>query len=169
LYEEACDLAKVVTASIRFVLDQARGKGLVINRRLAAGLPQLKADRRLLKQILLNLLSNAVKFTPEGGSITVTAETGDDGGLRIVVADTGIGMAREDISRALEPFEQIESAFSRRHKGSGLGLPLAKALTELHGGSLRLESEAGEGTTVTVSLPGERSIIQDERSDIRSA
>jgi two-component system cell cycle sensor histidine kinase PleC len=114
--------------------------------------PRLNTDAQKLRQILLNLVSNAVKFTPSGGSVTVRlAIDGSDAVL--TVADTGIGMSVEDVATALAPFGQIDSAYTRRHEGTGLGLPLARRLAELLGGSLALESAPGRGTTATVRMP----------------
>ena len=115
----------------------------------------MRADEKRLRQILLNLLSNAVKFTPSGGTVSASA-TVHNSGLDIVIADTGIGMKSEDIPRALERFGQIDSTLARKYEGTGLGLPLAKHLIELHGGTLKIESTVGTGTTVTVSLPHDR-------------
>jgi len=120
--------------------------------------PCLRIDERKFVQVLVNLLSNAFKFTPAGGSVTLAARASDDGGLCVTISDTGIGIAAADLPNVLAPFGQVESAFSRRHQGTGLGLPLAKSLTALHGGVLTLESTAGAGTTVTVSLPRSRVI-----------
>src|SRR6185437_7039662 len=116
-------------------------------------LPKLHADGLRLKQVLLNFLSNGIKFTPVGGQVTLDAQMGDHERFVIRVIDTGIGMAAEDIPKALSPFGQLESTRARRYPGTGLGLPLSKALIELHGGELRIESEAGKGTTVIVTLP----------------
>lgn len=127
--------------------------------RLAARLPQgvrLRGDRSKLRQIVLNLLTNAVKFTGPDGLVRVEAAIEDDGTLCIAVIDTGIGIRPEDIPRTLLRFEQLESQFHRKHGGTGLGLPLAKALTELHGGALELISEPGQGTTARVILPASR-------------
>jgi signal transduction histidine kinase len=118
-------------------------------------IPPLWANEIRLKQILINLLSHAVKFTSKGGRISLSAAvTGD--AIAIIVADTGIGMTPEQIPLALESFRQIESAQSRKYQGTGLGLPLAKKLAELHGGTLQVESAPGQGTTVTVRLPAHR-------------
>jgi signal transduction histidine kinase len=106
--------------------------------------------------VLLNLVSNAVKFTPAGGAIHVAAGVSDGGGVAVTVADTGVGMAPEEIPRALQPFGQIDNSLSRPHGGTGLGLPLAVRLVELHGGALTVDSEPGRGTTVTFTLPPER-------------
>lgn len=116
-------------------------------------LPIIVADELRLKQILLNLLSNSWKFTPEGGSITVAADAAVRGFVRIRVTDTGIGMDRKDLRRVMNPFEQAEGQNYAKMEGSGLGLPLARALARQHGGDLVLESILGKGTTATVTLP----------------
>jgi PAS domain S-box-containing protein len=118
--------------------------------------PHLRVDERKIIQILVNLLSNAFKFTPAGGSVTLKAATLADGSLSISVRDTGIGIDAAEVENVLAPFGQVESAFSRKYQGTGLGLPLAKALCELHGGTLTLESAVGVGTTVTILLPRSR-------------
>jgi len=118
-------------------------------------LPVIRADERKLKQILINLLSNAVKFTPEGGIVTISGAVSEDG-ISITVSDTGIGMAPEDIERAMQPFGQLDSRLNRRHEGTGLGLPLTNSLVELHDGHLQIESQPGVGTRVTVHLPAWR-------------
>jgi signal transduction histidine kinase len=109
-----------------------------------------------VKQVLLNLLANAVKFTPGGGSIDIEASIGNSGNCIIRVSDTGIGMSEEDIRTALTPFGQVESSFSRKHQGSGLGVPLVKSLVERHGGNLDIRSQRGAGTTVSITFPPER-------------
>src|SRR3546814_10336343 len=106
--------------------------------------------------MLLNLLSNAVKFTPVGGTVTVEAVVEDSGCLAVRIVDTGIGMAPNDIKHVLMPFGQVESALSRKHGGTGLGLPLAKSFAELLGGTHALESAVGTGTPATVRFPMER-------------
>jgi len=119
-------------------------------------LPKLQADGLRLKQVLLNLLSNAIKFTPAGGRVTLEAGISEHNGVTLQVADTGIGMAAEDIPKALSPFGQLETDRARRFPGTGLGLPLSKALVELHGGHLHIDSTPGKGTVVTVTLPSAR-------------
>ncbi|MFP6740038.1 MAG: ATP-binding protein [Alphaproteobacteria bacterium] len=119
-------------------------------------LPALYADERKFKKILINLLSNAIKFTPPGGRVAIKIWFRRDNGYVFQIADTGIGIALADIPKALTPFQQVDSDLNRKYEGSGLGLPLTKALTELHGGSLGLQSEVGVGTTVTVRFPAER-------------
>ena len=120
------------------------------------GLPQLIADKRSVRQILLNLLSNAIKFTPSGGSVEVEARLEPDGGLTLTISDSGIGMSADDIEVVLQPFGQVESAHTRSHDGTGLGLPITRSLAEMHGGSMLIKSEVGEGTEITVRFPAAR-------------
>ncbi len=113
-----------------------------------------RADERGLRQILINLAANAIKFTPEDGSVTLELRQREAGDLAVTVRDTGVGIAAQDQARVLEPFVQADNSHARRYEGSGLGLALSKQLAELHGGDLELESTPGEGTRVTVTLPG---------------
>jgi len=159
LQEDAINLRDVIRAGLRIVGVQAEAKGVLLTEVPSAALPLIQADERRIRQILLNLLSNAIKFTPEGGEVRVSAER-VGGGLAVSVTDTGIGIAAEDIPRALERFGQIDNSLARLHEGTGLGLPLSKRLTELHGGTLSLTSTVGFGTTVTVLLPADR-ILSD--------
>jgi signal transduction histidine kinase len=132
--------------------EQCIRRGLTFNMTPPGDALELDADPVKVRQILINLLSNAVKFTPAGGTVTLVGrETAD--GVELVVTDTGIGMKEEDIPTALAPFGQIDSRLARAYEGTGLGLPLTKALVELHDGTLRIASRPGEGTTVTVNLP----------------
>jgi signal transduction histidine kinase len=156
LYEEEIEIEGVTESVVQVLRQKIDAGKLTLKLDLSAGLPTIFADERKLKQILMNLLSNAVKFTPAGGRVTVSASLDDAGNLRLVVTDTGIGMAPEEIPRALAAFVQIDSSLSRRHEGTGLGLPLAKALAELHGGQLDLISTPGRGTSVIVTLPRSR-------------
>jgi two-component system cell cycle sensor histidine kinase PleC len=116
----------------------------------------LRADPLRMRQILINLLSNAIKFTPAGGRVEVAAARGADGSLRISIIDSGIGMSHEEIATALEPYGQVRNDFTRTRDGTGLGLPLVKALVDMHGGRLEIESVVGKGTTVTVVMPPDR-------------
>jgi PAS domain S-box-containing protein len=116
-------------------------------------MPGLHVDPQRLAQALGNLIANALKFTPVLGTITLEARRQADGGLALIVSDTGIGMAEETIAQALEPFRQLDGSLARRFEGAGLGLSLSKALAELHGGSIAILSKVGEGTRVTLTLP----------------
>ncbi len=161
LYEEDVDISRLVNSCIRLVSDKADAAGVRITDLVPLDVPCLRADKRKLKQILINLLSNSIKFTPEGGEITVSAGRNGDGCVELVVRDTGIGMKAEDVPVALAPFSQVDGSLARSHEGTGLGLPLAKSLCELHGGTLDLESEIGIGTVVRVSLPQARIVPRD--------
>ncbi|MFQ5784121.1 MAG: ATP-binding protein [Alphaproteobacteria bacterium] len=156
LIEENVDVADAIARSVRMINERAASSKVTITVEVPEDLPKLLGDERKLKQILLNLLSNAVKFTPEGGTVTATAGVDADGGLRITVSDTGIGIAEKDIGEVMRPFGQVDSTLARRYEGTGLGLPLTKALVELHDGTLDLNSEIDRGTTVIVRLPRER-------------
>ncbi len=156
LNEEDCDVARLVRDAVRFVAERADSAGLGLQQRLAPVLPAVRADGRLIKQILLNLLSNAIKFSPAGGMVTVVAEIDREASLSLTVADTGIGIAADQLERVLQPFTQVENTLTRTHAGTGLGLPLCKSLIELHGGRLALQSTVGRGTAVTITLPKER-------------
>jgi PAS domain S-box-containing protein len=156
LSESVLDVERTVHSVVRLVAARSKLGKLHMNVNVPRDLPALKAEEKAMKQILTNLLTNAIKFTPEGGTVNLTAGIDTRGRLAIRIEDSGIGMKPEDISVALAPFGQIESALSRKNQGTGLGLPLTKALVELHGGELTLESELGKGTAVTVALPAFR-------------
>jgi signal transduction histidine kinase len=156
MQEAVIDVAEVVESSLRLVRERAEETGVHLVKDIAPGLPPLLADSRGVKQVLLNLLSNAVKFTKRGGQVEVRAFVGDDRTLRIEVSDTGIGMTEEGLALAMIPFGQVDSTFSRRYEGTGLGLPLTKRLIELHNGDLEVTSEVDVGTAVTVIFPPAR-------------
>ncbi|HYH37744.1 MAG TPA: ATP-binding protein [Azospirillum sp.] len=143
----------LVTACVRLMRDRAERAGVTLVEQVGDATPAVLADERLLKQMLVNLLSNAVKFTPAGGSVTVRAAPTGDGGLAISVADTGEGIAPEVLERVFSPFVQADGRLSRGHEGTGLGLPLTKALVERHDGRIELESAPGRGTVATLVLP----------------
>ena len=157
LHEEDCDVPELLASSLRLMNERAHASDLRIEQRFPDRLPLLRADARSLKQILLNLVSNAIKFTPSGGRIVIGASVDDDA-FRLTVEDTGIGMTAEGLKKALEAFGQIDSSLSRKYEGTGLGLPLTRALTELHGGRLEFRSALGEGTSVTSVFPRQRII-----------
>jgi two-component system cell cycle sensor histidine kinase PleC len=155
LHYEPVDLTEVCEDAIRLMRGKAQDSGLSLTLE-AADLPEVEADYRGLKQVMLNLISNAVKFTPEGGSITVSVQSAAFERVRIAVTDTGIGIAPEDLSRLAQPFEQVEGQHSKTTQGTGLGLALTKSLIELHGGQMLMESEPGAGTTVSFDIPMRR-------------
>jgi signal transduction histidine kinase len=161
LLEETVALGPLVRSCAMLLGERAHGGGVTLRQALPEDLPMLRADPRKLKQILLNLMTNAVKFTPAGGTVTVTAAREADGGISFSVIDTGIGIDPEHFDRVLAPFGQVDSGLGRRYEGTGLGLPLARAFAELHGGSLELASAPGQGTQVIVRLPKDRVIGRD--------
>jgi two-component system, cell cycle sensor histidine kinase PleC len=146
-------LRDLIAASAALVKPRLVEKKQTLVLRLPAALPTITVDGTRLKQVLLNLLSNAHKFTPEGGRIVVTAALEANGTVSVSVQDTGIGMTSQQIAVALKPFGQVSSGRTRSHEGTGLGLPIAKALIEQHGGSLFVTSKENTGTTVTFTLP----------------
>lgn len=151
LNPETVKLDELLGETLRIIKIQAEEAGLTVKHNIPDNL-SLQADRRAVKQILLNLLSNAVKFTPENGEISVSTRHSKTS-VNIIIQDNGIGISKEAIKRLGQPFEQVQDQFSKNHKGSGLGLAIAKSLAGLHGGSLKIASVEGEGTTVTVRLP----------------
>jgi len=148
---EDLELDTLLADAMRVVSARAQEKKLRLVAKISPEL-HLRADRRAFKQIALNLLSNAVKFTPEGGHVTVRGRA-SDGCVVLAIADSGIGIARDALTKLGRPFEQVESQLTKSHQGSGLGLAIAKSLVELHGGSMRIRSELGKGTIVVVRLP----------------
>jgi two-component system cell cycle sensor histidine kinase PleC len=156
---EKMHLLDVVEDAVRLVQNRADSTGLTLDVNLPDTLPEIEADYRALKQVLLNLLSNALKFTPQGGKVSVTADVRGDQ-LTLRVTDTGIGISAEDLVRLAKPFEQIESQHSKTQQGTGLGLALTKSLVEMHDGRLDMTSRPGEGTTVSFTIPVRRAAVQ---------
>ncbi|HTT78202.1 MAG TPA: ATP-binding protein, partial [Stellaceae bacterium] len=162
LYEEAgVDPRDIVEGCVAFVAERAKEAALSLTVRIEDGLPLLVADPLRLKQIVLNLLSNAVKFSEPGGAVVAAARRGADGGIMFEVRDSGPGMTESEIRLALEPFRQVDAGLTRRHEGTGLGLPIAHHLAALHGGVLEVRSIKGTGTTVVVTLPPGRVIVAE--------
>ncbi|HEX9461787.1 MAG TPA: ATP-binding protein [Alphaproteobacteria bacterium] len=152
LYRAPMDVTEIVDRCVRMVRERAVRQNVQLMSEIVPGLPELWADERKVMQILLNVLSNAVKFTPENGRVTMSAFKSSDW-LVIRIADTGVGIAAENIAKVLSPFGQVDNLFTRQHAGTGLGLPLAKRLAELHGAVFDLTSEVGVGTVVTIRFP----------------
>jgi len=151
LAPERIDLEALLADSMRVVSARTQEKSLTLTADVASGI-EVVADRRSLKQIVLNLLSNAVKFTPQGGHISIRGSA-REGVLRLSITDTGIGIPQEALAKLGRPFEQVESQLTKSHQGSGLGLAIARSLTELHGGTMKIRSTLGQGTTVLLKLP----------------
>lgn len=161
LTETVFPLMELARACLTAVRGQANARNVTLEIDMPEYPVRVRADRTRLQQILLNLLSNAVKFTPAKGLITLAVRDNESGGLILSVTDTGIGMTEAETAVAMEPFRQVDNKLSRTFEGTGLGLPLAARLSELHGGRLELQSVKGLGTTATVVLPAERMIPRD--------
>lgn len=158
LNEGTVDVPHVAVICARLLAERASRAHVRIETAVPRGLPVLRADERKLRQMLLNLLSNAVKFTPAEGTVTLSGRVAGDGSLLLSVQDTGIGMTPDELSKSLEPWGQIDSALSRKHIGTGLGLPLTKRLIELHDGRLDIDTAPDRGTTMTLVFPADRTI-----------
>jgi len=145
--------SEIVEASVALIQPRLDSKKQNLEVKVPKDLPDVMADARRIKQVLLNLLSNANKFTPDGGKITLIAAAERSGAITFAVGDTGIGMTPDQVQHALKPFAQVDSGYARLQEGTGLGLPLAKALVEQHGGRFVIHSAPGAGTTVAFTLP----------------
>ncbi len=154
IHPETIRVVEVCQASLAFIKELALKKGITTSFEPDPLVITIQADLRRLKQILVNLLSNAVKFTPAGGKLTLKVQANlQQQVVELSVSDTGIGISATDLARLFQPFTQVDSSLTRKHEGSGLGLALVKELAELHGGQIRVQSEVGQGSTFTVSLP----------------
>jgi two-component system cell cycle sensor histidine kinase PleC len=165
LNEEEIDPGEIVNACFEIVKEHAHAGNLHLSMESKELMPAVRADARRLRQILINLLANAIKFTKPAGSVVVAFRRTADGGIAFDVRDSGPGMTAAEIDIAMQPFGQVDSGHDRRHQGTGLGLPLARSLAELHGGSLQVDSQKGRGTTVTVLLPSSRVVDRARRHE----
>jgi two-component system cell cycle sensor histidine kinase PleC len=170
LHEAGVTLATVAEDCQRLMRLRSETKGLQIVEAFEPDLPQLWVDERAMRQICLNLLSNAIKFTPPGGTITLTVGRTATGGQFLSVKDTGPGIPEHEIPRVLKSFGQGSLAHQTAEGGTGLGLPITKGLTELHGGTFDLKSRLRDGTEVTVTFPRKRvmEVLPGERATGRS-
>ncbi|HEY3909112.1 MAG TPA: ATP-binding protein [Stellaceae bacterium] len=159
------EVRPLADSCIALVRERAMAEGLCLSAEIEQGMPPLLADPIRLKQILLNLLGNAVKFTEPGGAVILAVRRAAGGGVEFEVRDTGVGMTAAEIAIASEPFGQVESGLARRHEGTGLGLPLARRLTELHGGVFSIDSQKRSGTRVVVALPATR-VLPDRAAGV---
>jgi len=165
LHESQFSLPELIEECLTLVRARAEAGRVHLIAALPRTTPALKADRRAVKQLLLNFLSNAVKFTPDGGEVRVEVEV--QNGLTLSVVDSGIGMTASEIDVALAPFGQIDSHLARKHDGTGLGLPICRALMELHGGVLGVKSTPNAGTTLSAWFPPARVVAQKRRAPQR--
>ena len=164
LNEEPVDLLTVMQDATKLIQERADAKGILLKISLPQDLPMIRADGRLVRQMLINLLANALEHTLKDGSIAVTAERSDKGGIVVAIADNGVGIAPEDLPRLIKPFHTKSEPISGKSCGTGLGLPLVKSLIEQHDGKFRIESALGVGTTVVLSFPASRVINGSEKN-----
>jgi signal transduction histidine kinase len=159
VFEETVDVVKAIRDLLLLVEERARESGIRLETEIEEGLPALRADARKLKQIVLNLITNAVKFSHAGSKVRIEARLAA-GCIAIAVADRGIGMDEAELKTAITRFGQVASAWSRSQAGTGLGLPLAIGLAELHDAEIQIESRKGIGTTATVIFPKKRTVLR---------
>ena len=169
LDEDVFDVREIIRSVSQLTRVRLHEHGLTEAIDLPPDLPSLYADERKTMQMLLNLVTNAIKFSPAGGRIEISCRADFTHGLSITVADTGIGIAPDDLGRVVEAFEQVDSSLSRRYEGTGLGLPLVKMMIELHGGTLDLQSGLGVGTTAEITFPPDRLVDNTASETTRSS
>jgi signal transduction histidine kinase len=162
LDEEAVEVASLIDFATHMLATRAQRASVAFRTVISPDVYALRGDERRLRQIILNLTANSVKFTPSGGQVTIDASLNAGGEFVLSVEDTGIGISTDDQQRILQPFVQVDTGHS--NEGTGLGLPLAKRLAELHGGSLDLRSNLGVGTVINVRLPAARVIHRQVKS-----
>jgi len=160
LNEEVFDLRETIRSVRQSISTRIDDGGLSGSVELPAGLPLVRADERKTMHVLLHLVTNAIKFTGPGGHVEIASRFDPETGVIVTVSDTGIGMAPRDLTRVLEPFEQVDSSISRSYQGTGLGLPLVKAIMDLHGGTVALNSKLGVGTQASVTFPPRRVVFE---------
>lgn len=153
LERTAVDMDSLCLTSLGLVQAQAQAKALDLRYSPPPRPVSTQGDARRLRQILVNLLGNAVKFTPNGGTVSLSIDIGQDGSLRLSVLDTGIGIREEDLPRLFQPFVQLDSGITRKYQGTGLGLALSQRFAQLHGGHLEVESQPGQGSRFSLVLP----------------
>ena len=160
------DLEEILQAVLATHTLNAGEAGVLLDGRFHPRLPAVRGDPAKLTQVFSNLVSNAVKFTPPGGSVTVETRPQPDGGAAVYVRDTGLGMTQDEVAIALTPFGQVDAGHSRWREGAGLGLPIAKALVHLHGGSIEIRSVKSSGTEVAVTLPSPQEASVTNGADV---
>lgn len=156
LNESEFEISDALEGCLRFIAEQCKRRRLTLRRALEPNLPTFIGDELAVRRVLINLLSNAAKFTPEDGQIAISARLNSAGDLEIAVADTGVGIDPRQIANVMEPFRQVANAMTRETQGTGLGLSISRSIVELHGGTIGIVSQPGQGTVVTITLPKSR-------------
>ena len=167
LNEEPIDPVDTLNQAMRMFRHRAKDLKVELSFRVRDEMPWIIADGRLFNQVAINVVSNALKFTPEGGAILIELYLNTSGDLVLRVQDSGIGIQEDDVQRIFEPFVQVEGALNRSHQGTGLGLPLVRKIMSLHGGTVELTSEVGEGTEVKATFPSSRFVAPSARDDLK--
>lgn len=160
------EIIQACTASFRLMASEA---GVTVATKIAFDLPVARGDSIKLRQIFTNIISNAIKFTGRGGTVTIDAMRTNTGGVAILIRDTGVGMSPDEVAVALTPFGQVDGGRTRWREGTGLGLPIAKALVDLHGGEIEIRSRKGEGTEVAIVLPSRNTVMPIATNDAETA
>jgi signal transduction histidine kinase len=166
LDEGIFDIRDAIRAVIQLTSVRAQECGLEQTVDIAPDIPLLRGDERKTMQMVLNLVTNAIKFSPDGGRVEIVCRASPRDGLSVAVIDTGIGIDQNDIGRVLEAFEQVDSSLSRKQQGTGLGLPLVRAMMELHGGTFQLTSEVGVGTEAKIVFPLDRVVFPEQAAAV---
>ena len=159
------NLDEILDEVLRSFSQAARDAGVKITHRFTANTPQLRGDVRKLQQVFTNLVSNAVKFTKKGGGIFIETRAADHNSVEVAIRDTGVGMDEDEVKVAMTPFGQVDGGRSRWREGAGLGLPIANALIELHGGSMEIRSAKGMGTEIVIALPTQQYVDMIQHRD----
>jgi two-component system cell cycle sensor histidine kinase PleC len=164
---DACEINidEILQAAVGSNRAMSADAGVNVQTQIAANLPTVRGDSAKLQQAFNNLISNAIKFTLRGGSVMIEAIRLADGGVAILIRDTGVGMSPEELNVAMSPFGQVDGSRTRWREGTGLGLPIARSLVELHGGQIKMRSEKGKGTEVAVLLPSSDKLNVREARD----
>ncbi len=163
---KAFELDSAIEASLRIVAPIAKKQKVILERVFEVPGLRIVGAERMIRQILINIITNAVKFTPAGGKVRISGQRNATNAVTVIITDTGVGMSDDDIVKALLPFSQVSNVMSNKHKGTGLGLPLAKAMLELHGGTFQITSVPFEGTSVSLGFPAARVIIDNTSSSL---
>jgi cell cycle sensor histidine kinase DivJ len=166
IYKEPFEVGPLLKSCIETVQPAAAQKSLSLEVEMPEGMPELLADKRACKQMLLNVLSNAIKFTDQGGRVHLSAREAD-GAVQLIVRDTGIGIAEKDLPNLGNPFVQADNSYDRSYDGAGLGLSVVKGLARLHGGRMEIASRLGEGTSVVIVLPQAETLLPDAPVETR--
>ena len=156
----AVSLNEALLETVSILQPQANSQRVIVRTSLSSSVPDVVADLRSVKQIAINILSNAIRFTPAGGQIVVSTAYEQDGNVSLSIRDTGVGMTRHQLEQAMKPFKQVTGFQRQRGDGTGLGLPLAKAMTEANRAQFSMNSQPGQGTLVEIIFPSQRVLAQ---------